>query len=291
MKSSEEIIALSNEILVDLSENRIPLHCVLLKAARLAMLTGFSSNITTFQTMSKLCETKSFLVDTFQSSVDAAKDPNISYSSANPNQVFYGNSSSNMYERSTLRKTATESKSYIANCRASANLFAMNIYQKYRLGSIAENIFEKKRERTDPLLVKMLPNTNEILNSIEMNIKSRNQEDWKNAVTSCRTLLMDFADIINPAQNDEEKGKYINRLKDFISSQEESKTRTKLLGAYIGELKKRIEYTANLTQGSAHQVRPTLAQAEDIVLMTYLVIADILEIYKTEEEKKNNFNI
>jgi len=288
MKNSEEITSLAYEILVDLSENRVPIHCTLLKASRLAMITNDSKNRSVFQEMSKYAETATFLVETFQSSVDAARDPNISLSSANPNQYLRNWGNSNAIERSALRKSAIERASSIAGYRSSTYEYSMNIYQKYRLGNTAETIFEKKRERTDPILTTIFPDINDRLNTIDSNIKSTRQEDWKNAVSSCRTLLMDLADILNPSTKElTNKTKYINRLKDFVSTKEDSDSRKKYLGNYIEELKERIQDTVDLTQGPSHQVRPSLESAEDIVLMTYLLISDLLVIYTYDKDIKS----
>lgn len=125
----------------------------------------------------------------------------------------------------------------------------------------------------------MLTDTQQILNSISNNLISQNPEDLKNAVVSCRTLLIDIADKLNPASTPEDKPKYINRLKDYVSPKEGGDTKTKMVRTYLEEVKNRIEYTSDITQGKAHQDRPLKHEAEDIVLYTYLIIADLLEIY------------
>lgn len=98
---------------------------------------------------------------------------------------------------------------------------------------------------------------------------------------------MDIADILNPAEKPEDKGKYNQRLKDFVAPTIDSTTKRKLIKSYFDELKKRIEYTSNLTQGSAHQDRPILEEAENVVLYTYLLIADLMEIF---EQNKGNLD-
>ena len=98
---------------------------------------------------------------------------------------------------------------------------------------------------------------------------------------------MDIADILNPPKNIiEDKNKYINRLKDFISTPSGSKTKIKLLKTYLEEIKKRVEYTTALTQGSSHKDRPIIEEAENIVLYTYLIIADLMEIYQERNENR-----
>lgn len=113
--------------------------------------------------------------------------------------------------------------------RAETYNFVLNIYTKSQFGNIAESIFEKKRMKADTNLRKIFPDINQRLNSIEQNIKSDNPEDWKNSVISCRTLLMEIADILNPPKTSEEKSKFINRLKDYVSPKIPSETKGKLV--------------------------------------------------------------
>lgn len=262
--------------MIDITDNRIPLHNALLKCSRLSLLVDISQNVNLFQDWAKYAESNAFVIGSFNVSMEAAKDPDLSLSSANPNQVVskgFGNS----FERTGLRDHARNVVSHMANYRSQAYGFVSGIYQKWQFGNIAQSIFEMKRSGTEGTLRTIFPDADERLNSIDQNLRGSSIEDWKNAVVSCRTLLMDLADLLLPAKDDDEKGKYINRLKNFVSPK--SKTKGKLLKTYLEELKKRIEYTSNLTQGSAHQNRPLKKEAEDVVLYTYLVVADLVSIY------------
>lgn len=97
---------------------------------------------------------------------------------------------------------------------------------------------------------------------------------------------MDIADLLNPPKDKEDKGKYINRLKDYVAPKVESTTKKKLLKSYFDELKARIEYTMDMTQGGSHQKRPEHSEAEDVVLHTYLIVAELMQIYAEEDEKE-----
>ncbi len=291
MKRNEEIVQLAYEIMVDLSENRLPLHYVLLKASRLSTLVNIPGNVTLFQNWSKEAELNSFIVNTYNNSISATRDSDFAYSSNNPGLWTLPPTQGNGYERSLLRSEAKKTIENIAHYRAQVYTFALNIYQKWQFGNIAESIFERKRKKVDPVLQGFFPDIHQRLNSIEQNLKSTNQEDWKNAVVSCRTLIMEIADLLNPPKTDDEKSKYINRLKDFVSTKEESEIRKKLVGNYIVELQNRIELVSDLTQGPAHKDRPIIDYAENVVLMTYLLIADLLEfrnlpVKNTNKESK-----
>lgn len=279
MKRNEQITKLAEEIMLDITNSRLPLHNILLKASRLSLLLDMPDNVKTFKEWARYAEQNQFTVDTFRANIESAKDRDVSISSANPNQYVW-NPAGNFMERQQIRTNANTIIGFLAQYRTETYNFALGVYAKWQFGNIAESIFEKKRRRSEPILREIFPDINQRLNSIEQNIKSDNAEDWKNAIASCRTLIMDIADILNPPQTAEDKSKYINRLKDFISPLVKSDTKKKLLKTYLEELKKRVEYTSDMTQGGAHQERPVLEEAEDVVLYTYLIIADLIVFYK-----------
>ncbi len=284
MRRNEEITALAEEIMLDITNNRIPLHNSLLKVSRLSLLIDMPKNTILFKEWAKYAEQNSFVIETYKSTIESAKDRDVAISSANPYQTVY-NPMGNSFERSSIRNEAKKVVEYLANYRTEAYNFTSEVFSKWRLGNIAETVFEKKRKKVEPVLREIFPDVGQRLNSIEQNILSQNPEDWKSAVTSCRTLFIDIADILNPAKTDEGKNQYINRLKDFISPKITSKTRKNLLNTFLEEIKTRIELTIGSTQGSAHKDRPSLAEAENVVLYTYLIIADLLEIYNNKEKK------
>lgn len=286
MSKNDEILLLAEEILVDITNQRLPLHNILLKTSRLSLLLDIPGNVTLFQNWAKYAEQNQFVVDTYQIDMSAAGDRDISVSSQNPNQYVFS-PIGNAFERTQLRNNARKITEFMSNYRTQAYDFALNTYQKWKFGGIAQSIFDRKRGRTEPTLQKIFPDINQRLNSIEQNLNSDNSEDWKNAVASCRTLIMDIADILNPPVEGEEKQKYLNRLKEFIKKGSSSKTKGDVQTAILEELCKRIELTSNLTQGSAHQKRPIKEAAEDIVLYTYLLVSDLLSYYEEGKEKKD----
>lgn len=289
MKRNEQITNLAEEIMLDITNSRLALNNILLKASHLSLLLDMPANVKTFKEWARYTEQNQFTADTFRANIESAKDRDISISSANPDQYVW-NPAGNFMEREQIRDTANTIVSFIAQYRTETYNFALGVYAKWQFGNIAESIFEKKRRKSEPVLRAIFPDMNQRLNSIEQNINSDNAEDWKNAVASCRTLIVDIADILNPPQTAEDKGKYINRLKDFISPLVKSDTKKKLLNTYLEELKKRIEYTSDMTQGGSHTDRPSLEEAEDVVLYTYLLIADLMAIHKSRKPEREITN-
>lgn len=285
MKKSEEVLQLSKEILIDITNDRLPLHNILLKASRLSLLLDIPTNVDLFKGWAKFAEQNSFVVGSFQSCMEAAKDPDISLASASTSPIA-NIVHHNAFERREIRNNTNQVVSFLAQYRTETYNFVMGVYTKWKFGSIAENIFEKKRNKAEPILREIFPDAHQRLNSIEQNINSDNSEDWKNAVVSCRTLLVDIADILNPPKTPKEKEQYINRLKDFISPKVSSKTKKKFINNFLEELKNRVELTSDLTQGGAHKERPIKDEAEDVVLYTYLVIADLMDIFNQRVKKE-----
>jgi hypothetical protein len=279
MTKNLEITTLAEEIMIDITDSRLPLHNILLKASRLSLLLDIPDNVELFKLWAGYAEQNQFIVETYRTNVEAAKDRDVSIASANPAQ-YVMNPLGNVFERQRLKDEAQKIVQFLAKYRSETYNFVLGIFTKWQFGNIAQSIFEKKRSKAEPVLREIFPDINQRLNSIELNMASENPEDWKNAVASCRTLLMDIADLLNPAQEAGDKNKFINRLKDFVAPLVVSETKKQFLKTYFDELKKRIEYTMDMTQGGAHNDRPTREEAEDVILYTYLLIADLMAIYK-----------
>ncbi len=277
MKRNEEITNLAYEIMLDISEQKSPLHISMLKASRLSLLLDMPDNVKIFQGQSEDAESMEFNVGSFANQMEAARDPNTSY--GGPSKFYIP--PTNRLERAQIAGGAGANARTLAMYRAQTYNFAMNVYARWQFGNIAESIFELKRKRIEPVLPEMVTDIQSRLNSIEQNLRSNNSEDWKNAVSSCRALLMDVANNLMPPESDDQKRKYINRLQTYISPLE-SKTKKSLMKSLLEEIKLRIEHTMDLTQGAAHHDRPIKEAAEDVVLYTYLILGEIAEVYQNK---------
>ncbi len=271
MGKNEEIETLALSILDDLTEGTVHLHAIMLKASKLSLLVNLPKNVEHFKKWASEIEPLEFTISSFASSMNAAVDPNVSHNSTL--SITHHNSG----ERHGLRKKAEEATAQVAIYRSATYNYALGVYNNAKYGNLAESIFEKKRNRAEPLLRLYFADIEQRMNSIEGNINSKEPEDWANAVTSCRRLFMDLANELNPINGSKDSDeKYIDRLKDIISPKIESKSGKKLMKTMLDEMKARIEATIKKTQSSAHVYKPTLEEAEDIVLYSYMIIADII---------------
>lgn len=285
LSKKDRVIILSREILDDIIDDKIKLSKILLKASELSSLLDIEKNINLFKTWSKDAEYKEFILNTYSSDMKAAQDPSFSINSANPNQ-FVSPYLGNYQERQGLRTNASTSVSVLSAYRTETYNFVLGVHNKWKFGSISEAIFENKRKETDSLLNKYFPDSKDLLKSISENITSTNPKSWKAAVTLCRSLLMDIADIVKLPEDKNSQINYINIIKNFISPKIKSETKRKLIKTELEELKKRIECVSDLTQGSAHKDSPLKRQAEDVIIHTYLVLCDIMQLYDEREQHK-----
>jgi hypothetical protein len=197
MSRNQEITVYADEIIKDIISNLSPLPNILMKAERLAILLNNQTLANQFRSWAKDAEYKVFEIGAYTTEMEAAKDPDVSIHSSNPNQYVMSRPG-NQLERTALRKNVRQAQSALAAYRTEAHAYALSIYTKWQFGNIAESVFEKKRQRTDPILQEIFPDFHERIKSIEENLLSDKDEHWKNAVVSCRTLLMDLADTLNP---------------------------------------------------------------------------------------------
>lgn len=275
MNRNEQITALCEEILRDITRGRIPLHNILLKALQLSLFLDNPKNVDLFKEWAKRSEGFEFIIGSFRANVDSAKDSDMTGGS---NTTFTYSIPGNSMERSSIRSNAETAQQNLAHFRAETFKYVMGVLTKWQFGNMAESIFEKKRSRTETTLQEVFPDIQQRLNTIEQNLRSDNPEGWRTAAAACRTLLIDLADALNPSKGGKDNQNYINRLQEFVSPRSTGATKAKVIKGFLDELKARIEFTSDATQGPAHAVKPSQDDAEDVVVYTYLLVSDLMKI-------------
>lgn len=182
--------------------------------------------------------------------LSAATDPNISLSSANPNQ-FITPGQGNVLERNNIVKDIASHQRWLQKITGSLYQYVLQIYNKLMYGNIIEDTFTSARMSVNDVLSKICPKAIEKFVSVYSNMDSENPEDWANAVHSCRRILVDVADALYPPQEEPItiNGKkikigadqYINRLIQFISSKEGSKTYRDVVGSDLSSIGSRLD--------------------------------------------------
>lgn len=228
--------------------------------------------------------------------LSSAFDPNISLSSANPNQtVFPGHG--NAIERNRIVADIANTQSQLQKITGHLYLYILQIYNKLMYGNIMEDTFTQLRLKVNDVLSGICPDAIQKFVSVYDNMDSNNPEDWSNAVHSCRRILVDVADALyppheNPVIVDGKKIKvgsdqYINRLIQFVSSKSGSKTYNDVVGADLNSIGKRLDAINDAVCKGTH-ASVSKEESRRYIIHTYLLISDIIALCDCGEVFKNS---
>lgn len=225
--------------------------------------------------------------------LSAAADPYVALSSANPNQ-FITSGQGNVRERNNIVQDIASYQRWIQKITGSLYQYVLQIYNKLMYGNIIEDTFTSARMSVNDVLSKICPNALGKFVSVYSNMNSENPEDWANAVHSCRRILVDVADALYPPQDEpiDINGKkikvgsdqYINRLIQFISSKEGSKTYKDVVGSDLSSIGRRLDAINDAVCKGTHDT-VSKEEASRYIIHTYLLISDIISLQGTAELK------
>ncbi|MBA7653284.1 hypothetical protein ES703_61131 [subsurface metagenome] len=229
-------------------------------------------------------------IRTFQISLEAARDPDISLSSANPRQ-FIPPVLGNVTERLNIRTDLIVATKRLSERRSFIHEYVLKKYSELKFSSIADDIFSRIRERVDIGIGKHLPDSIKRFSAIYTNLQSENPEDWSNAVHSCRRILKDLADAIFPPRdpiiinidgNEKEiklgKEQYINRIITFIEEKSNSNSYKKIVGSNLTFIEDRLNAVLEASHKGTHDTIISKVEADRYVVYTYMIIGDILTL-------------
>ena len=228
-------------------------------------------------------------VKSTEAALAAARDPDVSVSSANPNQTVW-NPVGNKFERDTIRTSAARAQRRLSARRSFIYSYALRRNHELRFSGIADDIFSRIREKVDAAIGSKVPDAVQKLAAVYDNLQSENPEDWANAVHSCRRILQDLADAVYPPRADIEKeinGKkriiklgadnYINRLIAFLEERSNSDRFKEIVGSHLSFIGDRLDSVFQAAQKGSHSV-VTKEEADRYVVYTYLVAGDVLSL-------------
>lgn len=225
------------------------------------------------------------VIATSSKRMEVSYDPNISISSHSEYNPILprGNSS----ERNSITTSIKKYTEKIEKVKAKVYEYVLGVNYELKFGNITEDIFTRKRNYVDRVLKDKCPKTIQKFISVYDNIKSINNEDWANAVHSCRRILKDVADVLLPPSNQpyikegttkeikigEEQ--YINRLIIYIENKSESDSYTSIVGSHLKYIGERLDSIYSASNKGTHS-EVTIEEAERYIIYTYLIIGDIL---------------
>ncbi|MDN4473719.1 hypothetical protein [Demequina zhanjiangensis] len=155
-------------------------------------------------------------------------------------------------------------------------------YLELRFGGAAESAFELLREQVDRDISRLAPDAALMFSAAFENIDSDNPEHWANAASTCRRLLREIADQLQPSSEpingrDMTADKYINRLAYWIEQREASSTRRDVVLSDLEFLGKRLDAFDDAGHKGAHAT-VTREEASRYLVGTYLLAGDILAL-------------
>lgn len=216
----------------------------------------------------------------------SASDPNISLTSANPNQ-FLREPTGNIKERTQITSQIIEQSAFLTKIKGSLYNYILPIYNKLLYGNIVEDIFTESRIKVNEKLGAYCPKSIEKFVSVYENLSSDNPEDYANAVHSCRRILVDLADALYPPSDTpiQVNGKsirvgndqYINRLIQYINSKSGSKTYNDIVGSDLRSIGERLDAINDAVCKGTH-TEITKDESQRYIIHTYFLIGDIVSL-------------
>lgn len=183
------------------------------------------------------------------------------------------------------KKSYANTKALYSSMKAAIHNYATDTYLAVELGDVAEDIFEGARNLVDSFIRTHCPKAAEKVIAINERMNDNNPESLSAALTSCRRLLMDVADSVFPARQEDWKDRkgqsrkvggeqYKNRLLAFLSELNESGGSYSLLESELEHLAARLDIIYEKSCKGVH-ADVTLAEAKLSVIHTYLFLGEI----------------
>ncbi len=314
---SEEVLSLAEEILKNIELEEIGSSNVVMKCLRLARLDGNPTLMKAFQYELSGYPTdkngriliEAWIIAQAFNRIYKKRDEKGKYqeymfgetiaeleSSLEANKKKL-ETSSTPFERTYLPKTIASTAGNIGKLKATYYNYALSVYYKLKFGAITEEIFNRMKKRVDEKLQQISPDALKKFIAVYENLKTGEDENWANAVNSCRRILKDVANSLYPSSTKEvttKAGKkvkldeehYVLRLMEFIKNKSRSKTFANIIGSTLDHIGNRIEAVYKSTTKGTH-TKIEKEEAERYVIHTYLLIGDVLSLEGEEEKSKS----
>jgi len=166
-----------------------------------------------------------------------------------------------------------------------AHGFSSALFNKFKFSGTVRNCFDVLKTAVDDKLLDLIPALAEQLMLAFKAVSSAKEEEWSQALTTCRRLLEGLADQLHPASSESVKGRglgqgqYVNRLWAFMDVAIESESNKELAKAHVDFLGAWLEKANKITNKGVHAEVQQL-EAVKAIFHTYLVVADLLEYLK-----------
>ncbi|EGB2554803.1 helix-hairpin-helix domain-containing protein [Salmonella enterica] len=171
---------------------------------------------------------------------------------------------------------------HINYVRKKAHELASQIYNQLKFSGTVSNCFDVLKNAVDDKLLDLNPVIAEQLMLAFKAISSDKEEEWSQALTTCRRLLEGLADELYPASKEKfngravGQGQYVNRLWAFMDGAIQSESNKDLAKAHIDFLGSWLDKVNKLINKGVHAELDRIEAVKSVFHM-YLVVADLLE--------------
>ncbi|CAI8701120.1 AbiTii domain-containing protein [Pseudomonas sp. IT-P2] len=200
-------------------------------------------------------------------------------------------------ERTRTAELIRDKSKFVASRRGYIYDYIVSVYYELKFSAVASDVFERTRIKVDGKISDIIPDAVKRFSAVYDNLLSENDEDWSNAVHSCRRILQDAADALYPPRDDKVvvvgkkeviiklgSDNYINRLVAYVEENSSSKRFNEIVGSHMKYLGERLDSIFQAAQKGSHDVITSQDEADRYVIYTYLVIGDILRLKAEIEE-------
>jgi hypothetical protein len=201
--------------------------------------------------------------------------------------------------RSIAMRAAAEYESVLARIATRVHDFLSRTEQQLIFGQANADIFERNRQYVERRLSEIAPQALEQFAAARRRAAEGDAESRSHALTSCRRILKEIADVVYPPRPDPVIGKdgkkrdlseqkYIARLWQFVADNVGGHAAGDLVLAEVDSLGRRIDRLYALSSKGVHD---QIEQHEvDLgIIQTYLVVGDVLRIAESSSALNPRF--
>ncbi len=190
-------------------------------------------------------------------------------------------------QQNNLTTVINSKKTLLSKIRNSVYDYVLGINLQLKFENITESVFQQTKVKVDKKLQQIDPSIMKKFVAAYDRLGSTNEEEWSQAMSSCRNALKAFVDVVFPAQKDNYTTKdkrslevtdikVKNRLIAYIDKESKGNAR-KLLVARASDLESRLHSLEDMLSQGTHE-GITKNDVSMCIIETYLLIGSLLEI-------------
>jgi hypothetical protein len=180
-----------------------------------------------------------------------------------------------------FRESVEQCETVLSHARNRLHRYASAKLSRLLFEEIPERVLNETRRMVDGFLATSCPPALEKFGVAHEELIANSSENWSNACTAVRRILLDIADTLYPATNESIEGRklgpaeYKNRLWAYAKMKLTSESRRQTVFAELDDVGGRIDAIYSQSNKGVHAA-VTRDEAERLIVRTYLLIADLI---------------